>query len=178
MHLEYAIVLSIRYPCGVLKEKEAYTMIKRNELKPSEKPAFRYGGDDSKILSIGVIQQLLRQKNEEAYGLPINISTEQVKSGGLFNSTVEDCVIITNKEHPSDYFTYCLMLQKQGKMAYLSSWYYGSSTLTGKAHQAEARKGSLGGMLLNAVAGVNQSAYDAEYQYYDMLDSLISEAFS
>lgn len=45
-------------------------MIKRNELKPSEKPAFRYGGDDSKILSIGVIQQLLRQKKRRGVWTP------------------------------------------------------------------------------------------------------------
>lgn len=150
-------------------------MLKRDDLKSTGKPGVRYERDTAEVISISLIQQLLKQENEEKFGLPIEISVDQVKSGGFFNSTTEDCIVITNKEHVSDYFKYCLTLQRQGKMAYLSIWYYGVSVLTGKANQTEARKGSLGGMLLNAVSGVNQSAYDAEYQYYDMLDNLISE---
>lgn len=150
-------------------------MIKRDQLKSSDKPGIRYSGENAEILNARFVRDLLESRNKEGYGLPIEISVDQVKSGGLLNSTVEDCVIITNTEHPSDYFKYCLTVQKQGRMAYLTIYYYGTSTLTGKANQSEARKGSLGGMLLNAISGVNQAAYDMEYQYYDMLDTLIDE---
>lgn len=150
-------------------------MIKRDMLQSTGKPSVRYRAENAAVLSIGLIQQLLEAQNEESYGLPIDISVDQVKSGGLFNSSVEDCIVITNTEHPSDYFKYCLLLQRQGKMAYLSINYYGSSVLTAKAQQSEARKSSLSGRLVNAVTGVNQAAYDAEYQYYDMLDELIQE---
>ena len=150
-------------------------MIKRDVLTPSGKPSVRYSAENAQILSVEVAKKLLEDVNEEKYGLPITVMIDQVKSGGLFNSSVEDCVIIRNIEHSSDYFSYCLTIQKQGKMAYLSVYYYGMSTLTAKRRQSEERKGSLGGMLMNAISGVDQEAYDAEYQYYDMLDALIDE---
>ena len=145
-------------------------MIKRDVLISSDKPDVRYRKDDAAAISVDLIQQLLEIINRQSYELPIDISVDQVKSGGLFNSSVEDCVIITNTEHPMDYFKYCLILQKQGKMAYLRKWYYGNSTLTRKSAQNGGRGGFLG------FGGVNQAAFDAEYNYYDMLDELIQEA--
>lgn len=174
MLLKYAITVSIRYPFEALK-RGGTKMIKRDVLTPSGKPSVRYSAENAQILSVEVAKKLLEDVNEEKYGLPITVMIDQVKSGGLFNSSVEDCVIIRNNEHSSDYFSYCLTIQKQGKMAYLSVYYYGMSTLTAKRRQSEERKGSLGGMLMNAISGVDQAAYDAEYQYYDMLDALIDE---
>lgn len=154
-------------------------MIKATDLKPTDHPGYRFRAEDAAILSLGGIRNTLLSKNEETYGLPIKIETNQIKSGGLLKSTIEDCLIITNTEHPTDYFGYCLTLSKQGKMAIVKLQYYGSSVLTGKANQTKEReqKGTLTGMLANAVFGVDQAAYNKEYEYYDALESLFAEIF-
>lgn len=155
-------------------------MIKATELKSTGKAGIRFRSDDAAALNLESVKEMILKNNEESYGLPIQISKEQIKSGNLLKSTIEDCLIITNKEHPGDYFKYCLTLRKQGKMATISFQYYGSSILTGKAQDTEDRKktGTLGGMLANALFGVDQAAFDAEYEYYAMLDSLLQETFA
>lgn len=152
-------------------------MIKASDLKPTEKPGYRFRWNEAAVLDLELIKRLILQKNEDEYGLPIEIMEEEIRSGGLFNSSSEACLILINTEHRNDYFKYCLTLRKQGKMATVSLQYYGMSVLTGKARQAEERKQTLGGMLLNAVAGVNQAAYDAEYEYYEMVENLFQSVF-
>lgn len=150
-------------------------MLKRTDLREAERATIRYRGEDAEALTIPRVCETIRALNERDYGLPLRVERDQLKSGNLFHSTVEECLTITNAEHVTDYLKYCLVLQKQGKMAYISTYTYGQSVLSGKAYQAEQRKGSLGGMLLNAISGVDQAAYDAEGQYYDMLNQLLDE---
>ena len=152
-------------------------MIKATELKSTGKPGYRLRRENASQIDLGFIKSIIQNTNEEEYGLPIEISEDQIKSGSLFNSSIEEYLILTNVNHRDDYFKYCLTLRKQGKMATVNLQYYGSSVLTAKAQQTEERKNSLGGMLLNVVSGVNQAAYDAEYEYYEMLENLFQDAF-
>ncbi|MBS1402785.1 MAG: hypothetical protein HPZ79_07360 [Oscillospiraceae bacterium] len=154
-------------------------MIKAKELKPTERTGVRLRGKDAEFITLSILQEMLLKKNEDTFGLPISIRDDKLESGGLFSGTVQDCLIITNTEHPSDYFKYCVTLNKQGKMATIIMQYYGQSELTGKANRAEERKrsGSLRGALANAVLGFDEAAYAAEYEYYDMLEQLFNEIF-
>lgn len=153
-------------------------MIKAKELKPTGKPGFKVNGPVAENITLELLQDLLIHTNEETYGLPILIEKDQLGSDGLFSGTVQDCLIIKNTDHPTDYFKYCVTLRKQGKMAFIDMQYYGQSELTGKANKAEERKNSLSGALANAVFGYDEAAYNEEYTYYDMIEDLFQEAFS
>lgn len=152
-------------------------MIKATELKDTGKPGFRIREEQGFCLTLGMIKEKFIEENEKSYGLPIKILDEQVKSGGIFNSSIEDCLIITNIEHVTDYFKYCITLRKQGRIATVQLNYYGMSKLTGKMNAAEERKknGSLSGMLINAIAGPNKEAVQTEYDYYDMVEQIFAE---
>lgn len=111
------------------------------------------------------------------YGVPVEIQEDQVQSGGIFNKKYEDCLCIINTEHESDYFKYCIRMQKTGTMAFVYVNYYGQSTLTGKKNQEEDRKnsGSLAKMALGAIFKVDQQAFDAEYNYYAVIFDALRE---
>lgn len=148
-------------------------MIKAKDLKSNDQPGYRFGGEAAQQINISLLKALLEEVNEEKYGLPISVTIDQVTSGGLFNSTVEDCLVITNTEH-SGYFKFVTILRKQGKFATLSWNYYGYSELTYQKAKTESRSG-LGGMLMNAINGVNEQAYIEEYEYYHLLRSIFEE---
>lgn len=152
-------------------------MIKLDELKPTEKPGYRMRGPVAEAITLPLIKENLTKINDEQFGLPIKVENERIKSGGLFKSTEEECLILTNTSHPNDYFKYCITLSKQGKMATVNMRYYGSSKLTGDMNRAEERGGKLSGMLMNAIVGVDKAAMQAEYEYYDMLEELFVEVF-
>lgn len=153
-------------------------MIYASELKPIEKPNYRIREDDTPITLAG-IKSYFESYNNENYGLPIRISFDQIKSGGLFNSTLEDCLSIINVQHENDYFKYCLTLRKQGRIAMVAMTYYGQSALTGQKNKQQEREqnGSLGGILMNLFSSVDETQYAAEYDYYDMLEEMFSEMF-
>ena len=154
-------------------------MIKANALKPADTPGYRLTGPTATHLTLDLLEALVTAENISAYDLPLVFERDEVKSGGLFNSSVQKCLIIKHKEHLNDYFAYCLTLHIQGKIMTLAVNYFGISTLTQKAHQTEARRGQgLGGLLANAVFGVDEVAYRTEYEYYSMLENLIGSAIS
>lgn len=148
-------------------------MIKAKELQPSGKTGYRMGGELAQTITIPLLKEVIEQVNEEKYGLPISVRIEPITSGGLFNSTTEDSVFIVNTEK-TGYFGYVLMLRKQGKFATVKSYYYGYSALTEKMERTQNRSG-LGGLVLNALNGVNEQAYNEEYEYYALLDNLFEE---
>ncbi len=127
-------------------------------------------------LSLAVLKNMLHDAISE-YGVPFDIREDQVQSGGLFNKKYEECLCIVNSEHEADYFKYCIRLQKTGTMAFVYVNYFGTSVLTGKKNQDEDRKnsGSLAKMALGAIFKVDQQAYDAEYNYYTIIEDALKE---
>lgn len=149
-------------------------MISASILKPIEKPSF-YIREEGFTITLELIKEMFEKINNERYGLPISITYDQIKSGGFFNSSVEDCLLICNSIHPHDYFKYCITVKKQGKIATVTMTYWGTSTLTAQKNRQEERSGSIGGLLLNALKSVNENDYNVEYQYYDMLEQIFVE---
>lgn len=150
-------------------------MVYASDLKPIEAPSFRIRGE----ITLSELKQRLQDYNDQNYGLPVRIDFDQIKSGGLFNSSLEDCLTITNLNHAYDYFKYCITVRRQGMMSIVTMTYYGQSTLTGQKNKQQEREesGSLGGMLLNIFKSVDNSQYQAEYEYYDMLEAMYTEFF-
>ena len=152
-------------------------MIKFDDLKPAGTPTYRLRGELAAEISLSIIGNELMIYNDENFGLPISILEDQIKSGGLFRSQIEDCLILTNTDHSKDYFKYCITLKKQGKMATVNMQYYGMSLLGWEKDKAEKRRDTFSGTIMNLVKGNNEVGYAAENEYYDMLEMLFREVF-
>ena len=113
---------------------------------------------------------------------------DQVKSGGLFNKSIEDCIVLYHPEHKNDYFKICVRIGRQGNYAFVSAMDFGTSKQMKKADQADAyresRKGQsmsykVGSMLGQAVTsiGKSKSKLEEEQNYYaciiDMFDEIV-----
>ena len=155
-------------------------VIRASELKPTENPGYRLLGEDALAINLQMIKKRILDINEESYGLPIEIREDQIKSGGMFNSSVDPCLLVINTKYRADYFGYAIMLKKQGKTATVDLHYWGTSKWTGRANEVERRKktGGLGGALLNIAFSVNEKEMQAEYEYYSMLEEIFTTVFS
>jgi len=119
---------------------------------------------------------MIRYFNEEIYGLPIKAYIDRLKSGGLINSSVEDCLILENVNHPKDYLKYCLTIRRQGKLNIITVSRYGLSGNALMANQTEEMResGTFAGMVINAVSGVNEAAYQKECNYYRLVEEMLT----
>ncbi len=151
--------------------------VKATDLKVPQENA-GYVIKDGADIELFMVKARILEINEKEYGLPIAVCDAKLLSGGIFHRTETYCLILTNTEHTNDYFKYCLTLRAQGKSAFLSIYYYGQSRLTGQMNKVEQRKESrsLSGSLANAMFGVDETAFQDEYNYYQALNRLFESA--
>lgn len=125
-------------------------------------------------LTLDHIEQILKENLDE-YGIPYELTRDEVQSGSIFSRAYEDCLCINHPEHRNDYFGYCIRLSVTGNVAFVTINYYGQSELTGKKRTEEGRKSR--GNILGYIIKTDQQAFDAEYQYYSIVESAIQEIF-
>ncbi|MBQ9535079.1 MAG: hypothetical protein IJU78_04485 [Clostridia bacterium] len=153
-------------------------MIKLSELKEIDNFPGRVKIKNAASLTLNTVKAALAQSLSE-YGVPYTLQFDEVESGGLFSKSREQCLCIINPQHVTDYFKYCIRISVTGNVAFATINYYGQSSLTGKKNLEAERKnsGSLGRMALSAIFKTDNSAFEAEYQYYDVVDEAIKETF-
>ncbi len=150
------------------------------------RPVVRY--KDGSHITLNVVQTAIKQC-ADSMGLPVAFYVDQVKSGGLFNRTVEDCIVLYHPDHQNDYFKICIRVNHQGSYAFVSAMDFGTSKQMKKAGQAEAYKesrkgqslsfkvGSLIGQGITSI-GMNKSKLEEEQNYYaciiDIFDEIVS----
>lgn len=160
-------------------------MIKANELREF-RPVVRYR--DGNNITLQTVQNALKDC-AQGMGIPVAFYTDQVKSGGMFNKTIEDCIVLYHPEHQNDYFKICIRVGHQGSYAFVSANDFGQSKQMNKADRADAYKadragksmsykvGSLIGQGLTTM-GKNKSKLEEEQNYYacviDMFDEIVS----
>lgn len=84
-------------------------MIKDTELREF-RPTVRYQGGEG--ITLQTVQEAIADCAEK-FGIPVAFASDQVKSGGLFNSSVEDCIVMYHPEHERDYFKFCIRLENK-----------------------------------------------------------------
>ena len=147
-------------------------MIKEAELK-EDRQGYRFKDPN---ITFELIQNNIKNSAGD-YGIPVAFTMDQIKGGGLFNATYQDCLVIYNPQHPYDYFRYVITLKKMGNITFVSFFYYGSSANTGKENKVNQRNEHLSGQLINLAIGKNhKAAYDEEYSYYSLLGDVFTEA--
>lgn len=159
-------------------------MIKFDECQEIMQPVRFHNG--ASFVTIQSFKSVIESKFRENE-LDTSVTIDQFKSGGrFFNSTVEDCIVISNKNHPNDYFKQVIIIKKQGTFAYLNIYAYGKSKQMNKIAQAdlakEDRKGKalsykIGSKIGSAIrtVGLNRSSVEEETMYYDAVITLLRE---
>ena len=157
-------------------------MIKVDALREF-RPAVCY--EDGNGISLEVVQEAIRNK-AQSMNLPVAFYNDQVKSGSLFNSRVEDCAVLYHPEHRNDYFSFCIRVTHQGSYAFVSINDFGQSKQIDKEDRAEwakqDRKGKavsykIGSMIGEGIAniGKNKQKLEEERMYYHCVRNIFDE---
>lgn len=165
-------------------------MLKANELREARQMQYKNGGD----VTLEVIQKLLADYAAKME-VPVAFRNEQVKSGGLFNSKTDDCLVVYHPEHAKDYFNFCILIQRQGAYAFVSVSEFGQSKQMDKAYRSELSKQGMkdyihskdsyatGQAIGKAIGGAlgsigkSKNKLEAEKMYYQCLEDVFIEVF-
>lgn len=145
-------------------------MIKDEYLHMSKIPSYRFQDDNVTLEGI----KMLISEEMSKKGLSILIKNDEIKSGGLFNSSKTPCIVIYNSNHQKDYIKYCITTQKQGVTTIVTTFTWGYSELkANEIYAQEKRKSSTLGMLF--AKGPSKQKMIEEDFYYQTLEETILE---
>lgn len=160
-------------------------MIKEKELREF-RDTVRYSNGE------GITLQTVRDAIKDCamkMGIAVAFRSDQVKVGGLLNSTTDDCLVMYHPEHENDYFKFCIRVRRQGVYAFVSINDFGQSKQMNKAGRAEAyqndRQGremsyKIGSMIGQAVTTIGRSKakLEEEQMYYQCICDIFDEIVS
>ena len=106
----------------------------------SEIPVYQIQNDN---VTLEAIKTLITEKMGKK-GLSVLIKNDEIKSGGLFNSSKTPCIVIYNSNHQKDYIKYCITAQKQGVTTIVTTFTWGYSELRAKEMVAQHKRESRG----------------------------------
>lgn len=98
-------------------------MLKDKDLREF-RPTYRYS--NGKEITLQTLQNAIKDIAMQ-YQIPVAFYNDQIKSGGVFNSQVTDCIVIYHPEHRNDYYKIAISVQYQGTMAFVSAQDFGES---------------------------------------------------
>lgn len=110
------------------------------------------------------------------YDYRVTFTLDELKSGGMFNSKTEKVLVVTNSDHPYDYYKYVFCLGKQGIFTIYNVFLAGHSKLVSKdarRQQKYANSSFAGGMAMNIAHSIhnNDDALDKEQGYYNVFEN-------
>lgn len=160
-------------------------MIKIEDLREF-RPVYRY--EDGEYVTLDTVRAAIAEAAQEV-GVLIDFYSDQVKSGGLFNKSVEDCLVMYNPEHKNDYYLICIRVQHQGNLAYVIINDFGSSSQMDKFARSEyAKQDRQGKSLSYKIASVigstvrnlgkNRQKLEEEQRYYDSIQHVLDQVIS
>ena len=149
------------------------TMIKNDFLQMSEIPVYQIQNDN---VTLEAIKTLITEKMGKK-GLSVLIKNDEIKSGGLFNSSKTPCIVIYNSNHQKDYIKYCITAQNQGVTTIVTTFTWGYSELRAKEMVAQhKRESSVLGNIFSK--GASKTQMIEENFYYQTLEEIIIAVFS
>lgn len=111
-------------------------------------------------------------------GIPVAFYADQIKSGGMFNKKIEDCLVMHHPEHKNDYLLFCIRVQQEGDLAFAAMNDFGSGKQMDQFARAEYAKQDrhgkamhykTGSMIGSGIRNIGKSKQklEAEQNYYD-----------
>lgn len=167
-------------------------MIKADELR-EYKPQVRFQNGDA--ITLMTVQEAIKE-DAAKFAIPVTFKNEQIKSGGLFNSSTEDCIVMYHPEHEKDYFNFCVRVQHQGVYAIVSVYELGQSKQMDKAYRSDiAKQGvkdyihskddmatgqAIGRMIGGALGSIGKSKkkLEEEKNYYQYVATIFNDILS
>lgn len=160
-------------------------MIKADELREF-RPVVRYR--DGSEITLQAVQNAL-EAAANSIGIPVAVYEDQVKSGGIFNKTIENCIVLYHPEHQYDYFKFCIRIATEGSYAFISCNDFGQSKQMNKADRVEAYKedrrgksmsykvGSIIGQGISSI-GKSKQKLEEEQNYYNCISDILDDVIS
>lgn len=140
-----------------------------------------YSGEDvDGIFTLENIKNAIQERMNN-YGIPVTIEYNEIKSGSLFKSSIEDCITIANSEHIRDYYSYCITIRKQGVFKIISTYIYGNSSLATSLDMYNASGAQDGGFVIRTIGKLikpNEQKIKEEKDYYQILNNCIMSILS
>lgn len=160
-------------------------MIKADDLREF-RPIFRYPNGEG--ITLQTVQESIEDAAEKM-GIPVDFYPTDVKSGGRFKPTFEDCLIMFHPDHQFSYFRFCIRVKRQGVYAFVSVNEFGESEQMKKSNLSEFmqndRKGKdmvykVSSMIGQGIRtlGVNKQKLEDEINYYQCILDLFDEIIS
>lgn len=160
-------------------------MIKIDELREFRQQVRYQNGEGITLMTV---QEAIKDCARKM-AIPVAFRGDQVKSGGLFNSSVEDCLVMYHPEHERDYFKFCIRVKRQGVYAFVLINDFGQSSQMNKAGRAEAYKAERAGKGMSykissligqglSTIGKSKSKLEEEQMYYQCVFSILDEIVS
>lgn len=156
-------------------------MIKERDLRDfHSRIGFNNEGGDT--LDLSAVQSILTQEIKK-YAVPVIFCTDEVKTGGFFNSGTEKCLVLSHPDHQKDYNKICIRLKTQGTFVFLTFYEFGNSMW--RMQQAtleeatEMSHGKLSDRLAASIArgSVNSSKLQDEIDWYSIINQIIDDVF-
>ena len=136
-------------------------MIKNDFLQMSEIPVYQIQNDN---VTLEAIKTLITEEMGKK-GLSVLIKNDEIKSGGLFNSSKTPCI------------KYCITAQKQGVTTIVTTFTWGYSELRAKEMVAQhKRESSVLGNIFSK--GASKTQMIEENFYYQTLEEIIIAVFN
>lgn len=112
-------------------------------------------------------------------GIPIELKWDQIQSGNKFNRRYDDCLVLKNAEHPTDYFHFVFTTRVTGTMSTISIYRSGHSLLSAQKNKQQERRSSnsLFVNILGAATKVDDRGLAEEYDYYALVTDIIKSTF-
>lgn len=160
-------------------------MLKEKDMEDFHKTT--YVDDEAGVTSLDTVQSAIEQVAGDM-GIPVAFSRDQVKGGGLFNKTVDDCIVLYHPDHKRDYYNFCVYLSRQGNRVFIYTKVFGHSKQFKKEARSEAAKANrqgkelayqLGSVIGSGIRniGKSQKKLEEEQEYYDTLDEVFEKAY-
>ncbi|MBQ2873614.1 MAG: hypothetical protein IJE89_06435 [Bacilli bacterium] len=160
-------------------------MIKVDELREF-RPQVRYQNGEG--ITLAVVCEAIKECAHK-YGIPVEFRYDEVKSGGLFTSSIEECMVMYHPLHQNDYYKFCIRVSHQGMYAFVSINDFGKSVQMNKAYREEMYRadragkemsykiGSVFGQMVSTI-GKSKAKLEEEERYYQCVSDIFDEIVS
>lgn len=148
-------------------------MIKDEHLHMSKIPMCRIKNEN---ITLEFIKSIISEEMSKKR-LSVLIKDDEIKSGGLFNSSKAPCIVIYNSNHQKDYIKYCITVQKQGVETLITTFTWGNSKLKDNEVSAQVKRESSTLGMIFAKGPSKQKMIEEDF-YYQILEETIMEILS
>lgn len=165
-----------------INAKENNIMLKEKDLIDEVR---NYRIQSNSDIELTVVKREIERVAEEAH-VPMQVTYDEIKTGGIFSNTSEACIIVAHPQHFNDYQRLCIRMSKMGLTKSFRVLSTGFSKLHGKDAGADTASilcttqgigGLLAGAAIKKVFSANKVKMNEEDDWYACLFDILDTVF-